>query len=91
MAEEAATRYEQRIMIISHQLVKTPRRVYHNQRAQYTVTTSHRSMGEFGHVAAKEMYGAMLKEKSKRPDKTRSWKWLTRWMPHRKTTRKTIV
>ena len=61
MAESPTTRYEQRIVRISHQLVKTPRRGYRNQRTQYAAITSRPIMDECGHADAAEMYDALLK------------------------------
>ena len=60
MIPEVTKRYEQRILILSIQLIKTLRRVLRNEWADYATLMIYPSLNALGHVNATEMYDALL-------------------------------
>ena len=59
---EAPERYERRILSLAIQLLKTLRRVFRNEWADYATLAIRPSLNAFGHGAATEMYDALLSE-----------------------------
>ena len=60
MLPEVKERYEQRILSLSIQLIKTLRRAFRNERTDYATLMIHPILNAFGHVTATAMYDALL-------------------------------